>query len=94
MSPSRELGDKAAPPARRLRPDGDAAGAVVAPPGALSAWAPAGRRNSRRSRGRLCGRADALVEGMDRLVDHRQQDAVDDEGRIKWPRYCQWLIHR
>ena len=26
-------------------------------------------------------RADALVERVDRLVDHRQQDAVDDEGR-------------
>ena len=25
--------------------------------------------------------ADALVERVDRLVDHRQQDAVDDEGR-------------
>src|SRR4029434_483204 len=25
--------------------------------------------------------ADALVERIDRLVDHRQQDAVDDEGR-------------
>ena len=24
--------------------------------------------------------ADALVERVDRLVDHRQQDAVDDEG--------------
>src|SRR5581483_2415016 len=26
-------------------------------------------------------RADALIERVDRLVDHRQQDAVDDEGR-------------
>ncbi len=26
-------------------------------------------------------RADALVQRVDRLVDHRQQDAVDDEGR-------------
>ena len=26
-------------------------------------------------------RADALVERVDRLVDHRHQDAVDDEGR-------------
>ena len=25
--------------------------------------------------------ADAFVERVDRLVDHRQQDAVDDEGR-------------
>jgi 3-hydroxybutyryl-CoA dehydrogenase len=27
-------------------------------------------------------RADAFVEGIDRLIDHRQQDAVDDKGRI------------
>ncbi len=26
-------------------------------------------------------RAHALIERVDRLVDHRQQDAVDDEGR-------------
>jgi hypothetical protein len=26
-------------------------------------------------------RADAFVKRVDRLVDHRQQDAVDDEGR-------------
>ncbi len=40
-----------------LRIDGDAVGAVVAPPGAFSAWAPARRRNNRRSRGPICGPA-------------------------------------